>query len=153
MEEDIFIIDNLEVHKKDNFVIVYVNPKLYPLEVIYSAAYVFINDVYIVIDGNPDEEILIRLRPKSNKNLEELGREFNEQLLNYMAYIQRSMKNQSIREILIKRALDTNNQSPTSQSPKELYLDTKRIEQSIQKTYIDSPESISRPWESKNQKD
>jgi len=116
MEEDVFVIGNLEVHKKDNFVIVSVNPKLYPLEVIYSTAYIFINNTYVMIDGDPGEEIIVQLIPKTDTDIEVLGREFNNELLNYMVYMHRSMKNQGIREAIVQRALATNIQTQTSQT-------------------------------------
>lgn len=114
MEEDIFTTDNLEIHKKDNFVVVSINPKLYPLEVIYSAAYIFISRAYIMIDGDPREEVLVQLRPKTDIDIEILGREFNNELLNYMVYMHRTIRTQGIREAIVQRALATNAQVQTS---------------------------------------
>lgn len=110
MEDDILAIDNMEIHKKDNFVIVSVNPKLYSLEVIYSAAYIFIDRAFVMIDGDPREEVLVQLRPKSNTEIETLGREFNNELINYSVYLYRTLRSQNIREDIVKRALATNAQ-------------------------------------------
>ena len=51
-----------------------INPNLYSLEVIYSAAYAFLNKAYILLDGNPEKEILVKLKSKSNEDPEKLGR-------------------------------------------------------------------------------
>lgn len=138
MEEDVFVTDNLEIHKKDNFVIISVNPKLYPLEVIYSAAYIFIDKAYVMIDGDPREEILVQLRPKASTDVEVLGREFNNELLNYMVYMHRTIRSQGIREAIVQRALATNAQtsqpSPQAESP----------------SYIEDPEKIAKPWKFKD---
>jgi len=137
MEDDVFTIDNLEIHKKDNFVIISVNPKMYSLEVIYSAAYTFIDRAYILIEGNPSEEVLIQIRPKtSNINPEILGREFNNELLNYMVYMQRTLKSQSIREAIMLRVLNINPQVKPSSS----------VPNTGSEVYIEDPEKIAKPW-------
>lgn len=104
-------INNLEIDKKGRYLIVSVNPKIYPLEVIYSAAYVFIDRAYLLIDGDPEEEVFVQMRPKNkNENMENLGNEFNNELLNYAVYVVQAMKNQPLRKAIIERALMTNSQ-------------------------------------------
>lgn len=119
MEEDVITIDNFEIHKKDNFVNVSINPNLYPLEVIYSAAYIFIDKAYVMIDGDPREEILVQLRPKdSNVDIEVLGREFNNELVNYMTYMHRAMRNHNIMDSIVQRAMATNMKIPDQEPSK-----------------------------------
>lgn len=137
MEEDISAIDNLEIHKEENFVSVSINPKLYPLEVIYSAAYIFINQAHVMIDGDPKEEILVKLKPKTTMNLEVLGREFNNELLNYMTYLLRTARSQGIREEIVQRALATNAQ----------VFQSSQIQ--TEKSYMEDPEKIAKPWKQK----
>ncbi len=135
MEEEVFVIDNLEVHKKDNFVIVSVNPKLYPLEVIYSAAYIFIDRTYVMVDGDPKEEILVQLNPKNSVDVETLGREFNNELINYMVYMTRTIRSQNIREAMVQRALATNSQQTEAKPQPELSTE--------------DLEKIAKPWKLK----
>ena len=143
MEEDIFITDNLEVHKKDNFVAVSINPTLYSLEIIYSAAYTFIDRAYIIIDGDPKEEIIVQIRPKDNSaDIENLGREFNNELINYSVYMHRTIKNQVIRETIVQRALNTNNFQPQASQ-------YNRDSQENQISYIEDPDNIAKPWKAK----
>jgi His-Xaa-Ser system protein HxsD len=102
-------INNLEIYKKDGYLIVSINPKIYPLEVIYSATYVFLDRAYLLIDGNPEEEIFVQMKPKDKKeDLEKLGNEFNNELVNYAVYVVQSIRNQPLRKAIIERALLTN---------------------------------------------
>jgi His-Xaa-Ser system protein HxsD len=118
MEEDISVIDNLQINRKENTVSISINPNLYPVEVIYSAAYIFINQAYVMIDGDPKEEILVRLKPKNSMDLETLGREFNNELVNYMAYLLRTVRSQGTREEIVQRAMATNSQAVQNSNTK-----------------------------------
>ena len=65
------IIDNLEILENESKVIVSVNPKLYPLDTIYSASYMISEKAYVVLNGDPDSEVMVTIRKKSPKsNLE-----------------------------------------------------------------------------------
>lgn len=101
-------INNVEVNKKEGYLIVSISPKIYPLEVIYSAAYVFLDRAYVLIDGNPEEEIFVQMKPKGKEDLEKLGLEFNNELINYSVYIVQATRNQPLRKAIIERALLTN---------------------------------------------
>ena len=52
----------------DGYITVSVNPKIYPLEIVYSASYVLLDKAYVMIDGDPAKEIIIELRPKDKAN-------------------------------------------------------------------------------------
>jgi len=102
-------INCLKINKKENLVLVSVNPKIYPLDVIYSASYVFLDKCYILLDGKPEKEVLVELRPKNQKqDLEKLSREFCNELLNYATYKARAGKTKKIRETILKKVLLTN---------------------------------------------
>ncbi len=100
---------NLEIYEKEGYVWVSVNPKIYSLDIVSSAAYTFIEDCYVLIEGDPDEEIIVELRPKTGKDLRILGREFNNELVNYAAYAANSSRNAKLRELILKRVLLVNN--------------------------------------------
>ena len=107
MENSDFV-DNIEIHKDEGYVVVSVNPKIYNLPIVYSAAYVITDRAYVILDGDPNEEILVKMRPKDkNYDLEKLGRELNEELLNYSVYMVQSVQNKEIRDAIMKRALET----------------------------------------------
>jgi len=168
-------ISNVELDRKNKFFIVSVNPKIYPLEVIYSAAYVFLDKAYVLIDGNPDEEIFVQMKPKDKKeDLERLGNEFNNELVNYAFYVVQAVRNQPLRKAIIERALMTNLQEPTEKEYcetcgcelklcpdcKEMYCPTcesedeetedkkeNEDEQDDEDEYIiDDPLGIAKPW-------
>jgi len=100
------VIDNLTINKKEEFVLVSVNPKFYNLDVVYSAIYMFLDKCYVKIEGDPEEEILVKLKPKEKGvDLERLGREFNNELINYAAAAIRGWKTVDLRKTIIERAL------------------------------------------------
>lgn len=111
MARDIFSIDNSEIHKSKNNVIISINPKIYPLDTIFSAAYIFIDKAYVIVDGDPSEEIIVQLKAKDKKtDLEKLGREFNNELINYSFYAAQTAKNMPIRTAIVQRAFFTHAQ-------------------------------------------
>lgn len=79
--ENPVLISNFEIDQGNNKVIVYINPKIYPLSLIKKSASSFEDKAWVAIDGNAEEEILVELRPKKGLNLELLAREFNNALL------------------------------------------------------------------------
>lgn len=95
----------METHSEDNFVSIEINPAIYPLDVVYSAAYVFLDRVYIRLDGNPDEKIIVELRPRDGYSLGQLKNEFNNELLNYAFHKSQIENSGDIRKILMQRAL------------------------------------------------
>jgi len=98
---------NLEINEQENVVLVSISPRIYPLPVVYSAAYTFIDTCYVLIDGDPREEILVELRPKNKTDLKTIGREFNNELINYANYAAQCTRNAKLREAILKRVLLT----------------------------------------------
>ena len=97
---------NMEIHK--DLILLSINPKIYPLDVVYSAAYALLDKAYIILDGDPEEEIIVEIRPKAKIPLKKLGDGFNQELINYAVYKKQSEKNALIRQTIIQRALLTN---------------------------------------------
>ncbi len=139
---------NLEINNKEGFVSVSINPKIYSLDVIYSAAYMFIDNCYILVDGDPQIEIIVELRPKKKgTNLETLGREFNTELVSYTTYAINCAKNAGLRDAILRRVLFTNDVDLQNQS--NLPNEGKGCVQDERKPLIDDPEEIAVPWEEK----
>jgi His-Xaa-Ser system protein HxsD len=84
------------------------NPKVYPIETVYSAAYVFLDKAYVFLDGDPEKEILVTLKHKEGGDLENLRGEFMNELINYADYRQRAKETLRLRELLMQRAMLTN---------------------------------------------
>lgn len=123
---------NIKIHK--DYLQVRVNPKIYTLDIVYSAAYALLDKAYVVLDGDPKKEIIVEIRPKKNSELVNLGNDFNDELLNYAVYKKQSEKNAMLRQAIIQRALLTNGFEEGSE---EDFDD------------IDDPEGILVPWEEK----
>jgi His-Xaa-Ser system protein HxsD len=139
-DSDIKTIDNLEIHGKEGFVVVSVNPKIYPLEIVYSASYVFLEKAYVVLSGNPEEEITVQLRDKAAKaDVEALGRDFNNELLKYAVYKMHSSESRQIRDSIVAKALQTNS------GDDECGCDDNDAQ--ADEDYLDDPLGIAKPWE------
>lgn len=124
-------IDNIELNDKEGYALVRLNPKLYPLDVIYSASYSFLERAYIILDGDAEKEVVVRIRPKSEGDgLEEVSRAFNDELLKYASYKVFSEANSDIRRKIVERALLTNCGCEEAEDD-----------------YLEDPLGIAKPWE------
>lgn len=140
MAKDVFSIDNLEVNKGKSNVIISVNPKVYGLDTIFSAAYIFIDKAYVIVDGDPNEEIIVQLKAKDKKiDLEKLGRDFNNELINYSFYAVQTARSMPIRAAIVQRAFKTSIGEPEN--------NTKEIEEEMADL-----EEIAKPWKSRRKK-
>lgn len=128
-------------------VIININPKIYALETIYSAAYVFLDRAYIILDGDPEKEILVKLKLKDQGgDLKELGLQFYNELINYADYQKRAEQTKKIREMLLERALITNDPSVIREGNE---FNDLMEELENEGDYLDDPEGIAIPWEEK----
>jgi len=147
---------NIELVPKEGKAIISVNPKTYALEVVYSAAYVFLDKAYFFLDGDPESDIKVVMKAKNEKikkkELEKLARDFGNELINYSVYIAQAARNQGVREAIIQRALATNIGSEEFCS--ECAEDTELKESAEQikmpeedeSLYLKDPDGISDPW-------
>lgn len=139
--------ENMRV--EDDSAILSINPKLYSLETVYSAAYVFLDRAYILLDGDPKKEILVRLKPKEKEDLNKLGGEFFNELINYADYQKRAEQTKKIREVLLQRALITNDPSIIQDNITEDNDELDDVTDLEDDDYLDDPEGIAIPWEEK----
>lgn len=146
-------INNIDINKKGNFVLVSINPKIYPLEIIYSAAYTFIDRAYVIIDGNPSEELFVELKLKEKGDLETLGREFNNELVNYAVYAVQSVRTQNVRDALVEKVFSSNTEDATTTQETETDVEDEDDEFKGM-DYETDPAGITKPWTSeKKEKD
>lgn len=118
---------------------VIVNPKIYPLDVVYSAAYVFLDRFYVLLDGDPGKEIRVVMTPKAGTAAGNVEKEFHNQLVNYAFYKRQSERSSDIRKAIMQRALATT----------ELAADPVPEGPEPDADYVDDPEGIAVPWEEK----
>lgn len=101
-------VKNFTINKRDGVVILSINPKIYPLEVIYGASYVFLDKSYVIINGDPEKEVLVQLKPKNKgEDLEELALKFNNELVNYGMYVVQAARTSTIRNAIVQAALSS----------------------------------------------
>jgi len=159
MEEEMSMQGNLEINKKDNYVLISVNPKIYPVDVVLSSAYIFTDSCYVLVDGDPNEEIIVELRPKKEGDIEKIGRDFNNELVNYANYAVQAIKNSRLREAILNRVLLTNsvqseeefneNAYGAPQQTSELCEEDNKVLTNEPDEDIDDPLEIAKPWEEK----
>jgi len=101
-------MDNIQIIPEKNIAIVKINTKIFPLDIIYSASYVFLDRAYISLDGDPEKQINVFIKPKENQNLQTIGQDFNNEIINYAVYKVQSEKAKELRETFMKRILATN---------------------------------------------
>lgn len=94
----------------NNEIVFWLNAKNYPLEAIYSAAYVFVDRAYIFLDGDPKKEIEIHLKGKEKmdkKKLEDMRGEFLNEMLNILLRKSVSRENKKTFEFIVAGAVMT----------------------------------------------
>jgi len=125
---------NLKINKKEKTATLSINPKIFPLEVIYSAAYVLMDKLYIVLDGDPKNKIEVFLKTKNPKDdIEKIVMKFNNELINYSVYAIQAARTSEIRKIIVERALMTNTIDEDDENNEEV-------------EFIDDPLGIAEPW-------
>ena len=133
---------------KNETAVLKINPKVYPIETVYSAAYVFLDKAYVILDGDPKKEIIVKLRLKEKGDLKKLGNEFFNELINYADYQKRSKDTKQLREMIMQRAIITNDPSVVEQEDdKEFEKLLKELDEDDET--FDDPEGIAIPWEEK----
>ena len=123
---------------KNNQLEISLNPKIYPLEAVYGACYVFIDRAYLFLDGDPKREIKVFIKGKeknSSKELKRLKGEFENELLNYAFRISLAKYTKEIRDMIVERAL-------FSALPHE-------EETQKEDVFEEDPLGIALPWEEK----
>lgn len=131
----------LKIEKKKNQLLISLNPKIYPLEAVYGACYVFIDRAYLFLDGNPEKEIRVFIKGKeelNSKELEKLAGEFKNELLNYTLRLTIAKNTKKIRETIVEKAL-------FSALPHEEIV----AEEKEEKVFEEDPLGIAVPWEEK----
>ncbi len=95
-----------------------INTKIYSLKAIYQAAYLFLDRVYVYLDGDPSKKIKVAMKLKGpsfvpqsgptegrDQELYKIAGEFHNELLNQMLREKISDSNAKIREYIVSAAL------------------------------------------------
>ncbi len=140
----------IKIDKKENKIVVSINPKLYSLEAIYGAAYVFLDRAYVFLDGDPKSEVFVSIKGKkkvTEENLKEMGGEFFNELLNCGLRYSISKNNKKLREYILGACLfGASGRKTTSLSHSE------GLEEEREGDWGEDPLNIAIPWEEKYEK-
>jgi His-Xaa-Ser system protein HxsD len=96
----------IDVFQKN--VVIEISPTIFSIPVILRAAYHFIDDARVIVNENKKNKIEVIFSPLKMTNkeeLEELGYEFNIQLISSFLEEQESKNNSGIRDAIMKAAL------------------------------------------------
>jgi His-Xaa-Ser system protein HxsD len=94
------------INKGKNWVKLAIDTRVYSLATVYSSGYVFLDRVYIYLDkDNNKNGVNVWLFPKNKKeNLNTLGMDFYNELLNYAHYFSSLRANAEVVKLLTQRA-------------------------------------------------
>lgn len=136
-------MENFEIDMEKGTIVVSVNPKLYPLDIVFSAAYMFTEKCYVLLDGDPQQEILVELKPKlESADLKKVAMEFGNELINYASYDVQFKRNARLREVFLQRVMLTNITAPDNAGA---------ASQSISVQNADYLEKDAKPWSNKTE--
>ena len=92
--------------KEDGWIKVSVDLKVYPLQSVHSAGYVFMDRAHVKLEEEKKDLVAVWLKPKKDaQDLEKLALEFSDELLNYAHYFSSLKTNAENMKILLQRAL------------------------------------------------
>lgn len=150
------IKDKIKIDEEEKSIIIPINPKIFALEVVYSAAYMFLDKAYILIDGDPEEEIFVQMIPKNeNCNLKELKKmalEFENELINYSVYAIQAARTSTIRNAIVQRALGVVKEfEEVSEIPEKEFKEERMIHEETEASEsldeaLEDPLGIAKPW-------
>lgn len=121
---------------------------LYPLDVVYGAAYVFIDRAYVLLDRDGDA-ITVTLDAKgqvADDELRAIAGEFGNELLSQALRREITRENQGILESIVSQALA----GATGAAVPSAFLDDEEDDDDLD--FLDDPLGIAVPWEERFKK-
>jgi len=109
------------VNLENNEIIFALNSKIYPLDAVYNACYVFIDRMYIYLDSSKKNEIIVSLKTKgkaTKDELEDSKNEFFNELLNVSLRKNISKQNHKILEYIVGGAITASLEKPEMENKK-----------------------------------
>lgn len=92
--------------QSDDWVMVPVDLKAYPLQAVHSAGYAFMDRAHVRLEEEKKDLLAVWLKSKdAKKDLQQLALEFSDELLNYAHYLSSLKINAENMKVLLQRAL------------------------------------------------
>ncbi len=123
-----------------------VNQRMYPLEAIYAAAYVYVDKCYVFLTKGEAQDIVVQLRAKPEtvkKEFDRIAGEFENELLNHALRLKVAKRTEKLRDAIVHRALYS---AMPGNSGGGLDLE---LPAQDGMDYLDDPLGIAVPWEEK----
>jgi len=154
-----------KINQKDNRITFWLNPKIYPLPTIHSAAYVFVDRAYVSLDKDSAQKIGVSLEGKeklTKPRLTNLKGEFLNEHLKNLVRESVFKKNKKILEYIVGGAITAALEKPLlaeeSQDKemleieKEIAVLQKELEKETFQDCEDDFLEIAKPYEKRHQK-
>lgn len=148
------------INAKNNKVTFNLPLKVYSLDAILGASYLFIDKAYVFFDCDGKDKVVASFKGKkklSKKDMDSLVGEFHNELLNQTLRVKLSKKNQKIREYIVQQALYPGAAVQEQELPTAVDAELdKELDEILKEAdsgdYGDDPLGISVPWEEKHNK-
>jgi His-Xaa-Ser system protein HxsD len=134
---------NPSIQATKNLARIQVDEKLFPRDVVVSAAYMFLDRCYVRLEQAPRRHVLVQIKGKKKlgKNqLANLAEEFENELLHQLIRRQVAERTDGLREVIVGRALFSAEPLEGEAAPDDSQADM---------DYLDDPLGIAVPWEEK----
>lgn len=133
-----------------------INPRVYPMEAVMSAAFAFLDRAYVLLDKTKDGTV-VRLWLKDAKSDARVTEgDFYGELLNEALRVRVAKQNQQVREMVINRALfaatNTNVEEEVLDQALDSLDDLDDLDLDLDSDnldFLDDPLGIAVPWEEK----
>ena len=98
-------MEKVEINGKE--AVVKVDPDMFSFDVVKSAAYVFLDKAYFSFGGSLDGVVEVFIEAKEGEDIEEIIKEFRNEMISYSVYEKEAERNKEVREAIVERALAT----------------------------------------------
>lgn len=134
-----------------------VHRSLYPTDVLFGAAFVFLDRCYIFLDQVDKDRIKIELNPKPGRDLTTIVGEFKNELVSQAVRLALAKRTEAVRTMIVGRAIGQSlpvaEEQPlqTPAFPSDLPPEVAKIlaEEEENLDFLDDPLGIAVPWEEK----
>ncbi len=134
---------------KDGKLVLSLHKSLYPLDVVYGAAYIFIDRAYVLLDRQGDR-VIVEIAHKDDdagaEALRSLAGEFSNELLSQALRRRITKENQNVLETIVSQALA----GATGAMVPSAFDDDEEEDDDLD--FLDDPLGIAVPWEERFKK-
>ena len=139
-------IGNMELYYDKNHAVISLDPNIFPLDVVYSASYLMLEKATINVSDSK-KEITVELRPiKKEKSIEEIGREFNNELVNLAYYKIQTERKKNLKDSSV-HTVDIINDTLETSFEDEVFSKIEENLMELEQNSLEDPLGISKHWE------